>query len=158
MAHVPPPPGAQAAAPELAPERVRSAFSRYVLGVASRRDKEEIRVYLQGVRQQVAKTGGRAASSLEFEGNRVYMQKFFVASFPGIYEGVWQNMSEGPRRDLLSCACVFFQDTAGGVNGKHGPGAKDGEECLCKFLRQRTRAGAHAADRRRRHAQRQSRG
>ena len=112
MAHVPVrgPAGGQVAAPELAPECVRSAFTRYVLGVASRRDKEEIRAYLKGVRQRMARDqevlDGRAGSSLEFDGNRVYQQRFFIASFPGIYEGVWKRMTEGKHKNLLSCACV----------------------------------------------------
>ena len=71
---------------------------------------------------------GRAASSLEFDGNRVYPQKFFISSFPGIFEGVWGQMSEGEHNDLLSCACVFFQDKKGGINGRHA------EPCLCEFL------------------------
>ena len=110
MAHVPTPPSAQAAAAELAPECVRSAFTRYVLGVASRWDKEEIKAYMHGVRQRLAREqevlDGRAGSSLEFDGNRVYQQRFFIASFPGIYEGVWKRMTEGRHKNLLSCACV----------------------------------------------------
>ena len=66
--------------------------------------------------------------NLEFDGNRVYDQEFFVASFPGIYEGIWKRMTEGAHKALLSCACVFFQDKAGGINGKHA------EPCLCEFL------------------------
>ena len=45
-----------------------------------------------------------------------YLQKFFIASFPGIYANVWKTMTEGAHAVVLACACVFFQDTAGGVN------------------------------------------
>ena len=64
-------------------------------------------------------TQGRASSNLEFQGNKVFNQQFFIESFPGIYEGVWKRMTEGAQRLLISCDCVFFQDTAGGVNGRH---------------------------------------
>ena len=74
----------------------------------------------------VPKTG-RDGSNLEFAGNMVYTQLFFVASFPGIYEGIWKRMTE-EAKDFLACACVFFKDEAGGVNGKH---AGDKRGCRC---------------------------
>jgi hypothetical protein len=104
----------------LRPHRALRKFQ--VLGVASERDASVLREYFSRVNALEFRR------NLEFDGNRVYVQEFFVASFPGIYEGVWKMMTEGFHKDLLSCACVFFQDKAGGINGKHA------EPCLCEFL------------------------
>ena len=80
--------------------------------------------------QEASKTAGkRAGSSLEFEGCRVFSQRFFISSFPGIYELTWKRMTEGIYAGILSVACVFFQDTNGGVNGKHSE-----PECKCSRL------------------------
>ena len=75
-------------------------------------------------------SGGRAGSNLEYEGNRNYTQIFYVASFPGIYEDVWKRMTEGAHALVCACACVFFQDAAGGVHGKH---VMDQRGCWCDF-------------------------
>ena len=61
----------------------------------------------------------------------MYTQKFFVASFPGIYEAAWKRMTEGQHAQALSCACVFFQTKEGGVNGKH---TCDERGCRCELL------------------------
>ena len=74
--------------------------------------------------------GRRAGSNVEFGGTFAYNQHFFVASFPGIYANIWKNMTEGAHALLIACACVFFQDTHGSVNGKH---AQDRRGCRCDF-------------------------
>ena len=39
-------------------------------------------------------------------------------------------MTEGVHALVLACACVFFQDKAGGINGKH---VQDKTGCRCDF-------------------------
>ena len=106
------------------------------LGVVSKHDEGVLTAYFADVEKDLQaaqgqqKDGGRAGTSLEYAGNILFKQMFFVASFPGIYEHVWKTMTEGSHALVLACACVFFQDTAGGVNGKH---VEDTRGCRCDF-------------------------
>ena len=72
-------------------------------------------------------SSGRAGTNLSFDGNRVYTQKFFIASFPGIYENIWKRMTGGGNKNLMSVACVFFPDKSDGVNGSCA------KKCNCDF-------------------------
>ena len=83
------------------------------------------------LRKESAAGSKRAGTSLEFPGHIVHNQKFFVVSFPGIYEAAWKRMTEGMYALMLSCACVFFQDKDGRVNGQH---ACDERGCRCDRL------------------------
>ena len=108
------------------------------LGVLSKVEQASLRTYFLDARadmraqtaQNASMSGGRAGANLEYGGNLVYTQKFFVASFPGIYEATWRKLTEGAHTFLVACACVFFQDAKGGVNGKH---VQDDRGCRCDF-------------------------
>ena len=71
------------------------------------------------------------ASIPDFRGRRVAGQKFFVGSFPGIYEDEWKRMTEGDERVkegyAMSVSCVFFPDGSD-LSAKHAT------PCECKNL------------------------
>ena len=53
---------------------------------------------------------GRANSSLNFRGRQVASQRFFIASFPGVYEKEWTEMTQDnalvPPDELIATACT----------------------------------------------------
>ena len=111
------------------------ALRMYLFGVATSEEVRVLKDYFgkvaEHLRKESAAGSKRAGTSLEFPGNIVHNQKFFVVSFPGIYEVAWKRMTEGAYALWLCCACVFFQGKAGGVNGKH---ACDDRGCRCNRL------------------------
>ena len=124
--------------PKGRPEEYRLMRKFRALGVLSKVEQASLRTYFLDARaemraqkaQNASMSGGRAGANLEYGGNLVYTQKFFVASFPGIYEATWRKLTEGAHTFLVACACVFFQDAKGGVNGKH---VQDDRGCRCDF-------------------------
>ena len=112
------------------------ALRMYHLGVATHEEMGVLQHYFAEVkagllRKERAGGSDRAGTSLEYPGRLAPTQLFFVVSFPGIYEAAWKRMTEGAYALVMSCACVFFQDTEGGVNGKH---ACDERGCRCDLL------------------------
>ena len=82
------------------------------LGVMNDANMATLQSYFDGIRAEwdAARSFnrslvGRAGSTLEFAGNMIYTQLFFVASFPGIYANVWKRMTEGAQTFVLACAC-----------------------------------------------------
>ena len=128
------PDGSNAALEHLREEQ--RAMAKYcAIGVVSEAEERVLRKYFTDVAAELKarmeqQRGGRVGTNLEYCGNLLPKQKFFVVSFPGIYANVWKRMTEGAHTLVLACACVFFQDTMGGVNGKH---AKDKLGCRCDF-------------------------
>ena len=79
-----------------------------------------------------ASKGQRQNASIpDFRGRRVAGQKFFVGSFPGIYEDEWKRMTEGDEHveegRAMSVSCVFFPDGSD-LSAKHAT------PCECKNL------------------------
>ena len=123
------------------------ATKMYINGTATERHRAILLEFLRHKADEAAmqrqrwkleekQAGGRAGSNLNFEGNRVFSQKFFIASFPGIYVRTWKKMTEGVHAFLLSVACVFFQDINGGINGRHTEEAtqEGAAQCKCELL------------------------
>lgn len=63
---------------------------------------------------------------IDFPGRCVSGQRFFVASFPGIYQLWWERLTVTPR---LSSSCVFFPDGTE-MFGKH---IEDGCACVALY-------------------------
>ena len=127
--------GGSNAAPEHLQEEQRAMAKFCAIGVVSEAEERVLRKYFIDVAAELKaraeqQRGGRVGTNLEYSGNLLPKQKFFVVSFPGIYANVWKRMTEGAHTLVLACACVFFQDTMGGVNGKH---VKDKLGCRCDF-------------------------
>ena len=118
---------------------LKSSVDRVQLGMASKDDKEQLLSLIERWGEEMR--GGREGSNMSFDGCVNFSQKFFIASFPGIYEGVWQEMTSGVHAGLLSVACVFFQDGSS-INGRHCDVDLDGiaddedsnQDCHCEFL------------------------
>ena len=62
-------------------------------------------------------------NSLNFAGRYSPQQKWFIASFPGMYEEEWKDMVEGgallPLEQQISVACVFYSDGNSQLAGVH---------------------------------------
>jgi hypothetical protein len=68
----------------------------------------------------------RAGNELDFPGRQVPQQKFSIASFPGIYEKEWLNLTKGEDYALemgdatceqqMDTSCVFYPNTGKGTN------------------------------------------
>ena len=119
-------------------QKEHRAMHKYrAMGVVSADEEELLRKYFERTdKEEQSREKRRVTRNLEFDGNCVYEQEFFVSSFPGIFEGIWKRMTEGVHQGLLSCACVFFQNKAGRIYGKHA------EPCMCEFLAQAADEGA----------------
>jgi hypothetical protein len=112
---------------------VRAVFERFRLGMASTSDAQQLQDLFRSYGE--ALSDGREGSNLSFDGCQVFSQKFFIASFPGIYEGIWRDMTAGVHEGLLCVACVFFQDGSA-IAGQHNAVADAVSGCDCSFLAQ----------------------
>jgi hypothetical protein len=60
---------------------IKSVFDRFALGLANEEDRIRLEKLFAMYAESLA--GGREGSNLSFDGNIVFSQKFFIASFPG---------------------------------------------------------------------------
>eukprot|EP01047_Picozoa_sp_COSAG01_P066319 COSAG01_NODE_9128_length_2543_cov_2.834288_2_plen_413_part_00 len=77
---------------------------------------------------------GRTFAALDFPGRQVDAQQFYLASFCGCEELLWntlidsENLDDVTARQKLSVACVFYPDGADAIARKHC------RHCMCRKL------------------------